>query len=39
MTGPQSGPYDVGCKAFDYNADSAVDLLDFAEWQRVTNGP
>lgn len=30
MTGPQSGPYDMDCKAFDFNADGHVDLSDLA---------
>jgi hypothetical protein len=25
----------IGCESFDFNADSAVDLLDFAEFQNV----
>jgi len=29
VTGPQSGPYAVGCESFDFNADSDVDLRDF----------
>jgi hypothetical protein len=35
MTGPQSGPFDPGCEAFDFNADGVVDLLDFATFQRI----
>ncbi len=37
--GPQSGPYETGCEAFDFNADSAIDLLDLAGFQRILSGP
>jgi len=33
MTGPQGGPYDVGCEAFDFNADGDVDFGDFSVMQ------
>ncbi len=29
MTGPDGGPYEPGCGAFDFNADGDVDLNDF----------
>ncbi len=32
-TGPHSGPYGPGCESFDFDADGAVDLLDFAALQ------
>ena len=33
MTGPQGGPYAVGCEAFDFNADGDVDFGDFSVMQ------
>lgn len=37
MTGPEGDPYDVGCEAFDFNADARVDLWDFAGFQVMVN--
>ena len=31
--------YGTGCEAFDFNADQAVDLLDFAEFQAAWGTP
>jgi len=42
VTGPSettAAPLGIGCAAFDFNADFAVDLLDFAGFQRVINAP
>lgn len=39
MTGPDAGPYDPGCEAFDANADNSLDLSDFAHLQRAFSGP
>ena len=39
MTGPDAGPYDPGCEAFDANADGSVDLSDFAYLQRALLWP
>jgi len=35
MTGPNTADSAVpqGCEALDFNADSAIDLLDFAQFQ------
>jgi len=38
MTGPQGGPYEVGCEAFDFDGDGDVDLGDLASWQNAFNG-
>jgi hypothetical protein len=38
MTGPDSGPYDAGCDAFDFEFDGDVDLGDFATLQEVFTG-
>ena len=35
MTGPHSGPYEVGCEGFDFDGDGDVDLLDFGGFQRI----
>ncbi len=37
--GPQSGPYETGCESFDFNADSAIDLIDLAGFQRALPAP
>jgi hypothetical protein len=34
-TGPEAGPYDAGCEAFDAEYDGDVDLSDVAEVQWV----
>ena len=39
MTGPNAGPYDPGCEAFDANADGKIDVSDFAFLQRTFSGP
>jgi len=39
MTGPQSGPYEVGCEAFDFNADGDVDLHDYYLLSQVLTAP
>jgi len=31
--------YDAGCEAFDFNADGAIDLLDFAAFATALNDP
>ncbi len=38
FTGPDSGPYDAGCEAFDAEYDGDVDLLDFSVFQEVFSG-
>ena len=38
MTGPDGGPNDDGCEAFDFDADDDVDLQDFAGMQGVLGG-
>ncbi|MCK4343343.1 MAG: right-handed parallel beta-helix repeat-containing protein [Phycisphaerae bacterium] len=38
MTGPDNGPYDLGCEAFDFEFDGDVDLSDFAGFQVVFGG-
>jgi hypothetical protein len=37
MTGPDNGPFDAGCEAFDFDASATgdVDLKDFAGFQRT----
>ena len=39
MTGPDNGPYDVGCEAFDFNGDDDIDLYDFREFQSLVVNP
>ena len=39
FTGPDGGPYDNGCEAFDFDFDQAVDLFDFAGFQEACTGP
>ncbi len=39
MTGPDNGPYDSGCEAFDFEFDGDVDLHDFALFQVFFKGP
>ena len=39
MTGPDGGPYDDGCEAFDFDYDGDVDLADFAAFQEAFTGP
>ncbi|MHC4065214.1 MAG: hypothetical protein ACYSUI_12065, partial [Planctomycetota bacterium] len=34
-TGPDNGPYDPGCEAFDADADVDVDVGDFAAFQAA----
>ena len=34
MTGPDGGPYDAGCEAFDFEFDGYVTLRDFAGFQK-----
>ncbi len=38
MTGPDDGPYDPGCEAFDFEFDDDVDLQDFAGFQGAFTG-
>ena len=38
MTGPDGGPHADGCEAFDFDADSDVDLQDFAGMQGLLGG-
>ncbi len=40
MTGPDSGPFDTGCEAFDFDADAIgdIDLKDFAGFQLTLPG-
>ncbi len=38
MTGPDGGPYDGGCEAFDFEFDGDVDLSDFSGFQRILAG-
>lgn len=35
MTGPDAGPFDPGCGAFNADTDTDVDLADFARFQRA----
>ena len=35
MTGPDNGPYNPGCEAFDFEFDGDVDLADLAEFQTL----
>ena len=39
MTGPEAGPYDPGCEAFDFKYDQDVDLADFAAFQVLFTAP
>ena len=39
MTGPDGGPYESGCEAFDTESDGDVDLRDFGGFQRAFTGP
>ena len=39
MTGPDAGPYDAPCEAFDFDADAGVDLGDYGGFQRALAGP
>ena len=39
MTGPDSGPYDADCEAFDFEFNGDVDLRDFSRFQAVFEGP
>ena len=38
MTGPDGGPYPVGCEALDFDYDLDVDTEDFIEFQQVLPG-
>ncbi len=40
MTGPDGGPFDAGCEAFDFDADAIgdIDLKDFAGFQLTLPG-
>ncbi len=38
FTGPFAGAYEQGCRAFDFDFDGDVDLLDFAGFQGVFEG-
>jgi len=38
MTGPDGGPYDAGCEAFDFEFDGYVTLRDFAGFQKELVG-
>ena len=40
MTGPDGGPFDTGCEAFDFEADAIgdIDLRDFAGFQLTLAG-
>ena len=40
MTGPDSGPLDAGCEAFDFDAEVGydIDLKDFAGFQLTLPG-
>jgi len=40
MTGPDGGPFDAGCEAFDFDADAIgdIDLRDFAGFQLTIPG-
>jgi hypothetical protein len=35
LTGPDAGPVEIGCEAFDFDVDGDVDLGDFAAFQAV----
>jgi parallel beta-helix repeat protein len=35
LTGPDAGPYDPGCEAFDFESDGDVDVQDLAGFQAV----
>ncbi len=39
VTGPDNGPYDPGCEAFDFDGDLDVDFEDFHGFQLVFSGP
>jgi hypothetical protein len=39
MTGPDAGPYDPGCEAFDFEYDDDVDLDDYAQFLAVFAAP
>ncbi|MCH7813327.1 MAG: hypothetical protein IID40_04825 [Planctomycetes bacterium] len=39
MTGPDNGPYAIGCDPFDSDADNDVDLDDFGGLQQAFAGP
>lgn len=39
MTAPGGGPIAAGCEAFDFNADAAVDLADYAGFQTAVVTP
>ncbi|HNQ22845.1 MAG TPA: right-handed parallel beta-helix repeat-containing protein [Phycisphaerae bacterium] len=38
MTGPEAGPYPLGCEAFDFDTDADVDLADFSAFEVVFAG-
>jgi len=38
VTGPDGGPYELGCEAFDIQFDADVDLRDFAGFQNAFGG-
>jgi hypothetical protein len=38
MTNPRPSAVRPGCEAFDFNADSGIDLSDFAEFQNLFSG-
>ncbi len=39
MTGPDVGPYDPGCEAFDFEYDGDVDAEDYAGFQAIMPSP
>ena len=39
MRGPLPGPVSPSCTAFDFNADGAIDLFDFTEFQAAWGNP
>ena len=38
MTGPEGGPYDPACAAFDFEFDGDVDVQDFGGFQTAFTG-
>ena len=38
LTGPDNGPYPLGCRAFDFDIDNDVDSADFAVFQIAFTG-